>query len=97
MKKPLVDGFEELFKNLDVVSTSKPRRTELKLPCVIWVRDYEIFQVVKQIAVALDIRWKLWKKTIEDTMNVDYYCVLFDGPITGVEIAKLVGDFENRS
>ena len=88
MRHTLIAGFEDLFK-----------KTELKLPCVLSVRNFDVFRVVKQLAVALDVRSKFWQteEQLRSTTITHYYAVLFDNPITGKEISKLVEDFERQS
>ena len=79
-KSSMVDGFEDLFES-----------TKLKLPCILSVRNFDVFRVVKQLAIALDIKAKFWGHLEEG-----YYAVLHDAPIDGVEIARLIYDFEHR-
>jgi hypothetical protein len=89
MKPTLIAGFDKLFK-----------KTELNLPCVVSVRDFDVFQVVKQLADALDIRAKFWQWTDGITTShgtTHYYAILFEDRITGIEINRLVQEFENRS
>ena len=82
IRHSLVAGFEDLFD---------PDKLALNLPCVLSVRNFDVFRVVKQLAIALDIKAKFWGHIEEG-----YYAVLHDAPISGVEIARLIYDFEHR-
>jgi hypothetical protein len=75
----LVSGLDELFKSV-----------ELKLPCVVSVRNFDVHRVVKRLAQALGVQIKFWQ-TLDG-----YYSVLYWGRITGTEITRLVEEF-NRS
>ncbi len=80
-KNLMVGGFENLFKIVGVTTV------ELKLPCVIEVRNFDVHRVLKQLATSLDIKAKWW----QDTPEVEgYYTVLYDGRITGETIRILV-------
>lgn len=87
----LIDGLDSLFKSV-----------ELKLPCVISIRNFDVFRVVKQLANALDIRSKFWQEAEKPKESgalpaqVHYYAILFENRITGAEISRLVWDFEQR-
>ena len=89
MKSPMVDGFDDLFRSVELYHTVQMFR--LKLPCILSVRNFDVFRVVKQLAIALDIKAKFWGHLEEG-----YYAVLHDAPISGVEIARLIYDFEHR-
>ncbi|MFA5767676.1 MAG: hypothetical protein WC919_07205 [Candidatus Paceibacterota bacterium] len=78
----LVAGFEDLFKSV-----------ELKLPCVIAVRNFDVYRVIKQLAIAIDIRYKFW---MSGENNDAYYAVLFNTPISGADITRLIDEFESK-
>ena len=89
MRHSLVDGFEGLFKGAD-----------LELPCVISVRNFDVFRVIKQLANALSVRSKFWQESEQQgttTTIQHYYAILFDSPITGKEIGRLIEEFERQS
>lgn len=78
----LVAGFENLFKSV-----------ELTLPCVIAVRNFDVYRVIKQLAITLDIRYKFW---MSGENNDTYYAILFNAPISGADITRLIDEFESK-
>jgi hypothetical protein len=85
--KVMVDGFEGLLERVE-----KPNQAltlKLHLPCVLSVRNFDVFKVIKQLAISLEIRSKWWQ--VDDK----YYAILFESRITGQEISKLVHEFED--
>ena len=89
-KSSLIDGLDDLV----FVKEHMPG-FQLQLPCVLAVRNYDVFRVMKQLAVVLDIRAKWWQTQDEGVFH--YYVVLFKDRITGIEITKLVQDYENAA
>ena len=70
------------------------KSVELKLPCVIAVRNFDVHRVIKQLALALDINYKFW---LSGENNDTYYTVLFRDSITGTEITRLIDEFESTN
>jgi hypothetical protein len=70
-RRSLVAGLDELFKSV-----------ELQLPCVIAVRNFDVYRVIKQLAISLGISYKFWMKHQEDK---SYYAILYSIPISGAE------------
>ena len=89
-KSSMVDGFDDLL-----FVKERGDGFQLQLPCVLAVRNYDVFRVIKQLAVALDIRAKWWQ--VEDQGVFHYYTVLFKDRITGIEIISLVQGYEAAS
>jgi len=89
----LADGFDELFKPLDTVA--RPVRVgprfELRLPCVISVRNFEVHRVVKRLAQALEIKVKFWQGL------GGYYSILYEGRIDGPQIGRLIDEFNREA
>ena len=84
----LVAGFDGLFKSV-----------ELKLPCVISVRNFDVHRVIKQLALTIDCRYKWWQEDLNPgtaAAKTCYYTILFRGQITGPEIRQLIWDFEHE-
>ena len=85
----LVSGLDEFFKPLDTVA--RPARVgprfELRLPCILSVRNFDVHRVIKRLAQALEIKAKFWQTPD------GYYTVLYDGRITGTEIGHLIDEF----
>jgi len=84
-RNTLVAGFDELFKSV-----------ELKLPCVIAVRNFDVHRVVKQLALAMGIKYKFWMHRDGDSPVTRYYTILHSAPISGTDIARLIYEFEHR-
>jgi len=82
-RRSLVAGLDELFKSV-----------ELQLPCVIAVRNFDVYRVIKQLAISLGISYKFWMKRQEEDKS--YYAVLHIMPISGAEIERLVDEFEQK-
>jgi hypothetical protein len=82
-RRSLVAGLDGLFKSV-----------ELQLPCVIAVRNFDVYRVIKQLAISLGVSYKFWMKRHEEDKS--YYAILHSMPISGIEIERLVDGFERE-